>query len=171
MEKSLARQVHRLHHDGVMEQMIDDEHRHNQAAHHHGARGVAGGGRLPLRRHTRPVARSAVLPLSNASPTKCAAPIRQPSKNDPGGPDDFRIGLEKVAVAIDGFRPEEDLQIARQMADNEKKQSRATAGHDIFLAERGTKQVAEKITHLILTTHRLSISENLIMPRRRVNAT
>jgi hypothetical protein len=52
------------------------------------------------------------------------------------GPEQFRVGLEKVAVAIDGFGSEEKLQVAREMPHDEQKKYKPRNRHDVFFAQR-----------------------------------
>jgi len=60
---------------------------------------------------------------------------RQQDQDDASGPDQFRSALEKLAVAIDAFRPQENLQIADEMRDDEPKKRTPAQGHDVLLAQ------------------------------------
>ena len=68
-------------------------------------------------------------------------------QNNARRPKQFCIRLQKVAVAIDRFRPQKNLQIARQVGDDKQHQYPAAGRHEKFLSHRGTKQIAEKIRH------------------------
>jgi len=52
------------------------------------------------------------------------------------GSDDLEIGLEEVAVAIDGFRTEEKLKVAGEVTDDEEKHHESRYRHDVFFAQR-----------------------------------
>src|SRR5258705_481750 len=60
----------------------------------------------------------------------------QNQKPDPRRPDQFIIALEKMAVAIDGLRTQENLQVAHQVADDENKQQESRHRHQVLLAQR-----------------------------------
>jgi hypothetical protein len=50
-----------------------------------------------------------------------------------------------MAVAIEGLRAEEDLQIPQKMSDHEQKKDTTRNGHDVFFAQRRTKDVRDHI--------------------------
>src|SRR6185295_13675643 len=62
-------------------------------------------------------------------------------QSDAGGPQDFLVRLQKVAVAIDGLRAEKDLQVSQKVADHEQKQRATADRHDVFPAERSIKKI------------------------------
>jgi hypothetical protein len=72
---------------------------------------------------------------------------RATEQDNAGGPDDFQVGLQEMAVGVDLFGTDENLQIADQMADDEKKHHAAGAGHHVFLPHGGAEQVAQQVHH------------------------
>jgi hypothetical protein len=56
-------------------------------------------------------------------------------EEDAGRPNEFRIGLEEMAVAIDGIATKENLKITREMTEDEQKHHQTGHGHYVFLAE------------------------------------
>jgi hypothetical protein len=62
-----------------------------------------------------------------------------------GRPDQLRVALEKVAVAIDGFRTEENLEVAGQVPNDEQEHHEAADRHDVLLAERRLKDIRQQI--------------------------
>ena len=53
--------------------------------------------------------------------------------------------MEEIAIGIDLFPPEKNLEIAQQMPDDEKEKGCAADGHDVFPAQRGLEQVGDDI--------------------------
>ena len=56
-------------------------------------------------------------------------------QEDASRPDNFGIGLEEMAVAVDGLRAQKNLQIACEMADDEEEHHETGHGHYVFFAE------------------------------------
>jgi hypothetical protein len=54
-------------------------------------------------------------------------------------PEQFDIGLEQMAVAIDRFLSQKNLEVADKVANDKQHHNDARGSHDIFLAERRTK--------------------------------
>ena len=51
------------------------------------------------------------------------------------GPDQLRVGLKEVSIAIDGFAPEENLQITGEVANHKQQHHETGHRHYVFLAE------------------------------------
>jgi hypothetical protein len=132
-------QIHGGSLNGVMKKVIKDESENDQPAHHHGARGVTGGDRLRVRIGNGP---SSLVFSSQAygGPDMQADHDQQP---DSGGPNDLHVRLEKMAVAIDGLRPEKNLKITQQVGDNEEEHGTARDCHDVFFSERGVENSSQ----------------------------
>jgi hypothetical protein len=60
-------------------------------------------------------------------------------QSDADRPKKFDVTLQKIAVAINGFGSEKNLQVSGHVADHEQKQNRPAARHEVFFAKRGTK--------------------------------
>ena len=59
----------------------------------------------------------------------------QRDKNHARGPKQLQVFLEKVTVAVNRLRTKEDLQVARQVRDDEQEQHATGHGHDVFPAK------------------------------------
>src|SRR5581483_10706987 len=121
-----------------MQEVINDERQDDQSAHQHGARRITGGHDLILRiglRPRRPVFRREFDGRPDVQQD-------QNEEDDPRRPEDFGVGLQQVAIAVDGFRPQKDLQIPQQVQQHEQEKRQAGYGHDELLSQRRCKQVA-----------------------------
>src|SRR5439155_8863273 len=103
--KAFSSQIDRgdLHRE--VKQMINDEDKNNQPAHEHRARRITRGNDFILRVTDR--SRSAILRRQ----LYCGPNVQRDhdKQSEPGWLDQFRIGLQKMAVAIDHFWPQENL--------------------------------------------------------------
>ena len=65
---------------------------------------------------------------------------QEQQQNDSGRPDQLRIGLEEVAVAIDCRRANENLEVTSEMTKDEQKHEEPGHRHEIFLPQRRSKK-------------------------------
>jgi hypothetical protein len=66
-------------------------------------------------------------------------------QNEPRRPYELGIGLQQIAIAVDGLPAKEDLKIAGQVSKHKQEQDKACHGHDVLLAERRIKNVRSDI--------------------------
>jgi hypothetical protein len=53
--------------------------------------------------------------------------------------------LKKIAVAIDGFLAQEELQVAGQVSNHKQEQDEACHGHDVLLTQGRLKNVRNDV--------------------------
>lgn len=110
-----------------VEQVVNDERRDDQPAHHHRARRIGRGGGCGI--------------AGVGNRTGGAVFRREPDgrpdvqrdgqqQSETRGPDDFDVALEKVTVGIEHLGAEENLQIAGEMADDKQQQRGPGQGHE-----------------------------------------
>ena len=51
---------------------------------------------------------------------------------DAHGPEQFHVALEEMTVAVDGFRPEKELEVPDHVADDKEEKQKAGDGHHKF---------------------------------------
>jgi hypothetical protein len=88
-----------------------------------------------------------------------------PSKRDAHRPEKFDIGLEKMAVAVDGLRAEENLQVARQVADDKQKHDKPVPAMRYFLPSEEQNRLRKKLIINMLFPYSIH-SVNLMIPPR-----
>src|SRR5213078_2551327 len=97
--------------DGKMEQVVNHESKDNQATHQLRARGVRGGDGMILGITDWPSR-----PILERKSCRCPNMQQQQHKQDePGRPNQLGIGLKEVAVAVERFGPQKNLEVASQM--------------------------------------------------------
>ena len=127
----LVGEVEILHLGRVMQQVVDNEHKHDASANQHIARGVAGAEGLIDQVAHRPRG----LVLDRELGRRPNVQDHHEDQTQPRRPDQLRVGLQEVAVAVDRLRAKEDLQVAGQMPYHEQEQGAPCHRHDILLAE------------------------------------
>src|SRR5262245_22038884 len=120
-----------------MQEMINDESQNDEAAHQHGAGSVGGTHGMVL--GVCDGARGEVVAGKGSGGPDVQEDHEQ--EEDTHGPEELDVSLQEGAVAVEGFRAEEYLEIAGEMADHEQEQDESRDGHDVLPAQRRAKNV------------------------------
>ena len=60
---------------------------------------------------------------------------QQHKQDEPGRPNQLGIGLKEVAVAVERFGPQKNLEVASQMTNDKKEQHETANRHEVLLAQ------------------------------------
>src|SRR6267142_538765 len=120
--------IHPLRLHCEMKQVINNKYEHDNSAHQHRARSIGGTNRLPCAVSDWP----GCFVLSGKFHGGPNVQNQHQQQKNASGPDDLWIGLEKMAVPIDGFGAQENLKIAREVADDKQEHHKTGHGHYVF---------------------------------------
>lgn len=112
--------------ESKVEQVINDEDEQDEPAHHHGA-----GGECCLYDVFAPVTLRPGAPVLDREPDRVVN-MRQDDNEQkgPNNPENRSEVVQMLGVTIDPIRPEEDLEIAEEMSDNEEDQDHSRHRHN-----------------------------------------
>ena len=115
---------------GEMEQVIDDENEQDEPAHHHGA-----GGERRLHDVLAAVTfRPGAAVLDREPDRVINVEDDDEEQNAADDPEERPKFPEMLGVAVNPLRPEENLEVAEEMADDEQNQDYPSHRHDYFPA-------------------------------------